>query len=147
GGDVRRLSAAVERTSEHPLAQAVMHRVRDERLSVPQAHDAKALPGRGLEAVVQGQVLVLGSSRLLRELGADAGRLDTEARRFEKQGRTISWLVRKDGDEAQLLGLLAFGDTIKASSRQAVERLRGLGIRTVMLTGDNRGSAQAGAEE
>ena len=96
---------------------------------------------------MQGQVLVLGSSRLLRELGADAGRLDTEARSFEKQGRTISWLVRKDGDEAQLLGLLAFGDTIKASSRQAVERLRRLGIRTVMLTGDNRGSAQAVADE
>jgi P-type Cu+ transporter len=145
--EVLRLSAALQRTSEHPLGHAVMKQVRAERLTVPQAHDAKALPGRGVEANVEGQLLVLGSSRLLRELRADAGGLVAEAQRLEQQARTISWLVRKDGDNAQLLGLLAFGDTVKASARQAVERLNRLGIRTVMVTGGNLASAQAVANE
>ncbi len=147
GDDVLRLSAALQKTSEHPLAHAVMDKIRAERLSVPEAHEAKALPGRGLEATVRGQVLALGSSRLLRELGVDAGPLAAEAVRLEGEGRTISWLVRKDGEGAQLLGLLAFGDSVKQSAKAAVARLHELGIQTVMLTGDNWGSARAVARE
>ncbi len=141
--EVLRLSAALQKSSEHPLARAVMDRVAAERLAVPEAHEARALPGRGLEASVGSQAFALGSTRLLGELGVDAGELATEATRLEGQGRTISWLIRKDSDKAQLLGLLAFGDTVKASAREAVERLHALGIRTVMLTGDNHGSAEA----
>ncbi len=145
--DVLRWSAALQQTSEHPLAHAVMAKVQEKRLDVPPAAGAKALPGRGLEANVAGQALVLGSSRLLRELGVDAGALAEEAARLEQEGRTISWLLRRDGNTAQLLGLLAFGDAVKASARSAVTRLQELGIRTVMLTGDNRGAAQAVARE
>ncbi|WP_322114252.1 heavy metal translocating P-type ATPase [Aquabacterium sp. A7-Y] len=137
------LAAALQKTSTHPLALAVLDRVRAERLAVPPVHEAKALPGRGLEGVVRGQTLVLGSSRLLHELGAEAGPLAAEAERLEGQGRTISWLVRRDAGQARMLGLLAFGDTIKVTARGAVDRLRELGIRTVMMTGDNRGSAEA----
>lgn len=140
---VLRLSAALQRTSEHPLAHAVMDKVRAERVSVPDARETKALPGRGLQAFVQGQLLVLGSTRLLKELAADAGALSLEAERLERDGRTISWLVRKNDDSAELLGLLAFGDTVKASARDAVQRLHALGVETVMLTGDNKGSAAA----
>jgi Cu+-exporting ATPase len=145
--EVLRLSAALQKTSEHPLAHAVMDKVRAERLAVPEAHGAKALPGRGLEASVRGKVLAIGSSRLLRELNADAASLADEAQRLEGEGRTISWLIRKENGNAELLGLLAFGDTIKASARQAVARLHELGVRTIMLTGDNRGSANAVAKE
>jgi P-type Cu+ transporter len=145
--EVLGLAAALQNTSEHPLAHAVMEKVRAQRLPVPEAHEATALPGRGLEATVRGHVLALGSSRLLRELGADTGTLAGEAERLEGEGRTISWLIRKESGQAELLGLLAFGDTIKASARQAVARLHELGIKTVMLTGDNRGSAQAVARE
>ncbi len=141
--DVLRLAASLQTTSDHPLAHAVMDAVRAERLAVPEARDARALPGRGLEATVDGQLLTLGSSRLLRELGLAAGALAAEATRLENEGRTISWLVRKDGDRAELLGLLAFGDAVKPAAQQAVARLHQLGIRTVMLTGDNRGSARA----
>ncbi len=70
-----------------------------------------------------------------------------EAARLEGDGRTVSWLMRKDGETAELLGLLAFGDAVKASARAAVARLHELGINTVMLTGDNRGSAAAVARE
>ena len=96
---------------------------------------------------MQGQTLVLGSSRLLRELAVDASGLASEAARLEQQGRTLSWLIRRDGEAAQLLGLLAFGDTVKAAARQAVARLQQLGVKTVMLTGDNRGAAHAVASE
>ena len=145
--DVLRLAAALQSTSSHPLAIAVLDNVRAARLPVPQVHDTKALPGRGVEGVVDGQRLALGSTRLLNELGMDGGRLLADAQRLERQGKTISWLVRTDEGNLQLLGLLAFGDTIKTSAHRAVERLHELGIRTVMLTGDNRGAAQAVAEE
>ena len=145
--EVLRLSAALQRSSDHPLARAVMDKAGEERVAVPEASDAKALPGRGVEATVRGEVLTLGSTRLLRELGVDAQALLGTARQFESQGRTISWLIRRNGDAAELLGLLAFGDTVKATARQAVARLQQLGVKTVMLTGDNRGSAEAVAKE
>ena len=145
--DVLRLSAALQMSSDHPLAHAVMTRVRADGLAVPQSQDAQALPGRGLEATVEGEVLALGSSRLLQELNADTGELAREAERLESEGRTISWLMRKSGDKAELLGLLAFGDTIKPAARRALERLHELGLQTVMLTGDNWGSARAVARE
>jgi len=149
--DVLSLSAALQQTSEHPLARAVMDKVRKEQLVVPQAHESQALPGRGLQANVRGQMLVLGSSRLLRELGVDRGSLAGDAERLEATGRTVSWLMRrevcKDVERTELLGLLAFGDAVKHSARAAVARLHELGIQTVMLTGDNQGSADAVARE
>ena len=145
--DVLLLSAALQQTSEHPLARAVMDKVWAEQLIVPQANESQALPGRGLQAIVRGQSLVLGSSRLLRELGVDSGALAGDAERLEAAGRTVSWLMRKDVERTELLGLLAFGDAVKASARDAVARLHELGIQTVMLTGDNRGSADAVARE
>jgi len=141
--DVLRLAAALQTRSAHPLAAAVADAVRARQLAVPPALDAKALPGRGLEATVLGEALALGSSRLLHELGVDAGPLAAQAESLERDGRTISWLIRTRGGSAELLGLLAFGDTLKPSARQAVDRLRQLGIRTALLTGDNRGSARA----
>ena len=144
--DVLRLAAALQKASSHPLAVAVLDKVRAERLPVPQAHGSKALPGRGVEGVVQGQTLALGSTRLLNELKVDAGALLQEAQRLERQGKTVSWLVRNDGARPELLGLLGFGDTIKPSAKRAIERLHELGIRTLMLTGDNLGSAQAVAK-
>ena len=145
--DVLSLSAALQQTSEHPLARAVMDKVRAEQLVVPQALESRALPGRGLEAVVNDRTLVLGSGRLLRELGVDSGALASDADRLEAAGRTVSWLMSKGAERTELLGLLAFGDAVKASARDAVARLHELGIETVMLTGDNHGSADAVARE
>ncbi len=145
--ELLRLSAALQQSSDHPLARAVLDKAREERVPVPEAQDAKALSGRGVEATVAGNALALGSTRLLRELGADAGALLPLALGFEGQGRTVSWLISRHGDTARPLGLLAFGDTVKPTARLAVARLQQLGVKTVMLTGDNRGSAQAVAKE
>ena len=147
GRELLALSAALQQTSEHPLARAVMDKVRAEQVVVPHAQQGQALPGRGLQATVDGRTLVLGSTRLMRELGVEAGALADDAERLEAAGRTVSWLMRKDADRNELLGLLAFGDPVKSSARDAVARLHRLGIETVMLTGDNRGSADAVARE
>lgn len=141
--EVLRLAAALQQTSSHPLARAVLDQAQAEGLAVADARDAKVLPGRGVEAVVQGQPLALGSTRLLEELGVAPGGLAAVAQRLEAQGQSVSWLVGTDAGAKRLLGLLAFGDTVKPTSRQAVDRLHRLGIRTVMLTGDNRGAADA----
>ena len=145
--DVLRRAGALQNVSEHPLARAVLDRARDEGLRLPAASLAKALPGRGVTATVEDAVLSLGSSRLLHELGVDPGALAHEATRLENEGRTISWLTRTTGHRVDLLGLLAFGDTVKPAARQAVARLQELGIRTLMLTGDNQGSARAVARD
>jgi Cu+-exporting ATPase len=71
------------------------------------------------------------------------GALADEARQLEEQGRTVSWLARRDGEGAVVAGLLAFGDTVKANARDTIARLHAQGRRTVMLTGDNEGSARA----
>jgi Cu+-exporting ATPase len=141
------LAAAVQEASEHPLARAVADKVRAEQLVVPASRDAQALPGRGVEATVDGRRLALGSSRLLREREVEPGALASEAARLEGQGRTLSWLLGRREQRWELLGLLAFGDTVKASAPAALARLRSLGIRTVMLTGDNAGSARAVAAD
>ena len=145
--EVLRLAAALQQNSDHPLARAVLDRALVDGLTLLEAHDARALPGRGVEAFVAGEQLTLGSSRLLDELGVDAAALADVAKVLEGQGRTVSWLMRRDGGKAELLGLLAFGDTVKPAARDAVARLHALGVKTVMLTGDNRGSAAAVARE
>jgi len=145
--EVLQLAAALQKTNDHPLAHAVMEKTRNHRITVPPAHEARALPGRGVAAIVGGRHLSLGSTRLMDEEGADPGGLRSVASRLEGEGRTISWLLARENQQSQVLGLLAFGDTIKPSSYAAVARLRELGIRTVMLTGDNQGSANAVAQK
>ena len=141
------LAAALQQTSTHPLALAVLDKVHAERLVVPEAQGGKALPGRGVEGEIGGRSVALGSTRLLQELGVDAGALAAAAERLQAQGRTVSWLVHRPAGRYELLGLLAFGDTVKADAKQAIARLHQLGIKTVMLTGDNRGAADAVGRE
>ncbi|MBC7858408.1 MAG: HAD-IC family P-type ATPase, partial [Burkholderiaceae bacterium] len=100
-----------------------------------------ALPGRGLSATVDGLDLLLGSTRLMQEQGVDLAPLAARADELERSGFTISWLAASK--PTRLLGLLAFGDQIKPGAQAGVARLHGLGLRTVMLTGDNQGSADA----
>ncbi len=135
-------SLALQAGSEHPLARAVLESPQAAGLTPLPASQVRAVPGRGMSAQVQGRSLHLGSLRFMQELGADTSALAAQAQRLQDEGRTVSWLA--DVTQApQLVGLLAFGDTPKASAARAVERLHGMGVRTVMLTGDNRGAAAA----
>lgn len=136
------LAASVQQGSEHPLARAVMDAAQAEGLVPMPVMELKALPGRGLAAKVNGMDLRLGSTRLMTELGIDITPLSARARELEQAGHTISWLAKSNAP-SQLLGLISLSDKLKESAHHAVTRLHGLGINTVMLTGDNRGSAHA----
>jgi P-type Cu+ transporter len=141
-----RLAASLQAGSEHPLARAVVHRAAEAGIAVPPAANIKAMPGRGIAGGAESRVLEFGSSRLLEERGASAGALAERASALEAEGRTISWLLDVPAAPAQVLGFIAFGDTVKPSAASSVAALRAAGLHTVMLTGDNAGSARvAGA--
>jgi Cu+-exporting ATPase len=116
-------------------------------LPAPQATAARAVPGRGVEADVDGRTLALGSTRWLNELGiALPPALASRAHELEAAGNTVSWLMRRDSPAPAALALIAFGDTVKPTARAAVERLARMGIRSVLVTGDNGGSAASVAK-
>ncbi|MES2887588.1 MAG: heavy metal translocating P-type ATPase [Pseudomonadota bacterium] len=139
-------SAAVQSHSEHPLGRAVVAAAHAQALKVSAAAEVQAVAGRGVAATVDGRALRLGSSRYMAELKVDLSALAARAAALASAGRTVSWLAdigSPHGEAPRLVGLLAFGDTVKPSAAQALQRLRALGLHTVLLTGDNRGSAQA----
>ena len=139
-------SAAIQAGSEHPLAKAVSALALKEQVSVAAATEVRAVAGRGMSAVVQGRELRLGSPRFMQELKVDVSAFAERAQALEAEGRTVSWLA--DVTSApQLLGLLAFGDTLKASAAPAIASLHALGIQTALVTGDNQGSAEAVAKQ
>ena len=139
-------TAAIQSGSEHPLAKAVTQLALKEQVSVPAASQVRAVAGRGMSAVVEGRELRLGSPRFMQELAVDLGGFAARAQALESEGRTVSWLADVTG-APQLLALLAFGDTIKPSAAPAVASLHALGIQTALVTGDNRGSAEAVAKQ
>jgi Cu+-exporting ATPase len=136
-------AAALQRGSEHPLARAVLDEAARRGIAPAPATDLSALRGRGIRGAIGGQVMHLGSGRLMQELGVDTTPLAAEARAREERGETVSWLAR--GREAA--GILTFRDPPKPTAAAAVARLRALGVRTLMLTGDGAGAARAVAAE
>lgn len=133
------LAASIQRGSEHSLATAVLDAASARHIDPLPATALSALPGRGLAAQVDGLELKLGSSRLMQELNVDMTPLAAQALSLENTGNTISWLA----SGSTLLGLFAFSDQVKPNAQAAIAHLHSLGIRTVMLTGDNQGSADA----
>jgi Cu+-exporting ATPase len=133
------LAASIQRGSEHSLATAVLDAAAARNITPLPATALSALPGRGLSAQVDGLDVKLGSTRLMQELNVDMAPLAAQAQLLENTGNTISWL----SSGSQLLGLFAFSDQVKPNAQAAIAHLHGLGIQTVMLTGDNQGSADA----
>lgn len=141
------LAAGIQHGSTHPLALAVLEAARDAGIEAAAAENITVLAGRGVRAAIDGAQLWLGSRRLMEELGVAADTLDTALAGKSTEGRTLSWLLRERDGERALLGALAFSDAIRESARIAIARLHALGLRTVMVTGDNLGSANRVAKE
>ncbi|MGJ7507196.1 heavy metal translocating P-type ATPase [Variovorax sp. GT1P44] len=141
-GALLRAGAAIQAGSEHPLARAVLTAAKNAAVDIPRASAVRAVAGRGMSAIVEGRELRLGSTRYMRELSVPLGRLDARATLLQSEGRTVSWLADVTA-RPTLIGLLAFGDTPKASAAEAIRRLHAQGIRTALISGDNRGSAEA----
>jgi Cu+-exporting ATPase len=133
------LAAAVQAGSEHPLAHAVREAATAQPLP---STAARALPGRGMEAEVAGQALVMGNRRLMEDAGADLSPLAEAERALLAEGRTLAWLAHRDG---RLIALFGFGDALKPQAAEAVAALRRMDIRTALLSGDNEAAARAAA--
>jgi P-type Cu+ transporter len=140
------LSAAIQAGSEHPLAKAVTTLALKEQVNVSAASQVRAVAGRGMSALVERRELRLGSPRFMQDLKVDVSEFAERAQALEAEGRTVSYLADVSG-APQLLGLLAFGDTLKPTAAPAVASLHALGIQTALVTGDNQGSAQAVAKQ
>ena len=141
--ELLRLAASAERGSEHPLGQAIYDRAKGEGLDLVEPQEFKAIPGFGIRAVVEGREILLGNLRLMQERGIDVTGMRERAETLSGEGKTPMF-VAADG---QLLGIVAVADTVKPHSKAAVAVLHRLGIEVVMITGDNRRTAEAIARQ
>ena len=137
--ELLRLAASVERASEHPLARAIADAAAERAIALAPVTDFEAPSGKGVTGTVEGRPVALGNAAFLAELGIAAGALASDAERLRHDGATVV-LVAID---RRLAGAIAIADPIKATTPEALAALRRLGIRVVMLTGDNRTTAQA----
>jgi P-type Cu+ transporter len=142
-GEILALAAAVERGSEHPLAEAIVTRAVADEVPRRAAEAFEALPGHGVTARVDGQVVLLGHARLLAERGIALDGLGLEASRLEAEGKTPVFVAV--GGHAR--GLIAAADRLKPEAPAAVAALRALGLEVIMLTGDSRRTADAIAQQ
>lgn len=136
-----KLAASMEKPSEHPLAEAVVNFANEKRLAVPEAESFLSLPGRGVTAVIDGTEYAAGNMALLKEfLGKETpGEAARLGEALAEEGKTPLYFASR----TQVLGIIAVADTVKPTSRQAIEELKAMGIDVVMLTGDNKRTAEA----
>lgn len=137
--DLLRLAASLERSSEHPLAAAIVGAAKERGLKLADAEDFDAPTGKGVIGTVEGRKVALGNSRLMQDVSASLGRFGSMAEEFRRDGQTAMF-VAVDGAVAGIIGV---ADPIKASTEKAIKDLRSDGVRVVMLTGDNRTTADA----
>lgn len=145
---VLQLAASLQSGSEHPLAKAVLNAA--PHLSLLAAVDVQAISGKGITGTVDGKKLYLGSTRLMDDLNVSLSALKARAAVLESEGYSVSWLAQARpmmNFSPKLLGILAFGDALKASAGAAVGRLARQGVTTVLISGDNQGSASRVASQ
>jgi len=141
--EVLQLAASAEHTSEHPLGEAVVKAALEKKLELSPSSDFNAIPGQGIEAMVDGKKLLLGNLTLMKERGFSLNVLEKEAAELLEGGKTVMFL----GRDSQVAGIIALADTLKPGAREALQALHKMGIETAMLTGDNRRTAEAIARE
>jgi Cu+-exporting ATPase len=137
--DVLRLAAAVERASEHPLARAVVDAASERGIAVPEASAFAAPTGKGVTATVEGRRIVIGNAAMFAESGISTTALDAEAERLRGDGATAVFVAV----DAKAAGVIAIADPVKSTTPEALHALADEGVRVVMLTGDNKTTAQA----
>ncbi|WP_203333505.1 heavy metal translocating P-type ATPase [Planococcus beigongshangi] len=137
------LVGAAEKQSEHPLAQAIVEGIQEKGIELGKVQYFEAVPGYGIQATVSGQGVLVGTRKLMQQYGIDVSAVLPEMEAMESDGKT-AMLAAVNG---QYAGLVAVADTIKETSRGAIERLHKMGIKVIMMTGDNERTAQSIAKE
>lgn len=137
------LLASAEKGSEHPLAEAIVSYAKEKSLEFLEVDHFEAIPGRGINATIDGKELFVGNRKLMSEKGIQTNEAETNLAQFEKEGKT-AMLISVDNE---LRGVVAVADTVKDTAQQAIQKLHELGIEVAMLTGDNKRTAQAIAKQ
>lgn len=133
------IAASLEKGSEHSLAEAIVKKAEEKKIKLQKVTGFKAIPGHGIEGLIDGKTVLLGNRKLMEREGVEVGSWKLEAEKLEEQGKTVMML----GVDGKLAGLIAVADQPKATALEAIERLHKMGIETVMITGDNARTAEA----
>lgn len=138
--EVLQVAASLEKQSEHPLAEAIYGYAQEEDIELTTVHDFSAVPGHGVQGSVNGVIYYLGNRKMMTDIAkVSPEKINRKLARLEEAGKTAMMLASKE----TLLGIVAVADTVKASSKSAVERLQKLGLDVYMITGDNERTAKA----
>ncbi|MEB8801732.1 heavy metal translocating P-type ATPase [Bacillus cereus] len=141
--ELLRLVGAAERNSEHPLAEAIVEGIKEKKIDIPSSETFEAIPGFGIESVVEGKHLLIGTRRLMKKFNIDIEEVSKSMEALEREGKT-AMLIAIDKEYA---GIFAVADTVKDTSKAAIARLKKMGLDVVMITGDNTQTAQAIAKQ
>ncbi|WP_425413720.1 heavy metal translocating P-type ATPase [Salinicoccus carnicancri] len=141
--DTLRLLASAEKGSEHPLAEAIVSYATEHDIELADVDDFNAIPGRGIEAVIDGRRILVGTRKLMAENNMDTGDLEDSMSQFEHDGKT-AMIISVDG---RVKGIVAVQDTVKETAKEAIKSLHDQGLEIIMLTGDNGSTASAIARQ
>ncbi|MGH0431429.1 heavy metal translocating P-type ATPase [Bacillus hominis] len=137
--EILKLVGAAEKNSEHPLAEAIVEGIKEKGIDIPSSETFEAIPGFGIESVVEGKQLLIGTRRLMKKFNIDIEEVSKSMEELEREGKT-AMLIAIDKEYA---GIVAVADTVKDTSKAAIARLKKMGLDVVMITGDNTQTAQA----
>ncbi|PFM13425.1 copper-translocating P-type ATPase [Bacillus cereus] len=141
--EILRLVGAAEKNSEHPLAEAIVEGIKEKKIDMPSSETFEAIPGFGIESVVEGKQLLIGTRRLMKKFDIDIEEVSKSMEELEREGKT-AMLIAINKEYA---GIVAVADTVKDTSKAAIARLKKMGLDVVMITGDNTQTAQAIAKQ
>ena len=128
-----------QKNSEHPLAEAIVEGIKEKKINIPSSETFEAIPGFGIESVVEGKQLLIGTRRLMKKFNIDIEEVSKSMEELEREGKT-AMLIAINKEYA---GIVAVADTVKDTSKAAITRLKKMGLDVVMITGDNTQTAQA----
>jgi len=137
--EMLKIAASAEKGSEHPLADAIVEEAKKRKLELYDVFDFNAIPGQGLEAIINNKKYYLGNLRLIIEKNIVVGNFEKESEKLAEEGKTPLYFA----DEKRVLGIIAVADVVKATSKRAIKEFEAMGIEVVMLTGDNKKTAEA----
>lgn len=141
--EILKLVGAAEKNSEHPLAEAIVEGIKEKGIDIQSSETFEAIPGFGIESVVEGKKLLIGTRRLMMKFNIDIEEVSKSMEELEREGKT-AMLIAIDKEYA---GIVAVADTVKDTSKAAIARLKKMGLDVVMITGDNTQTAQAIAKQ
>ncbi len=141
--ELLRISASAERGSEHPLGEAIIKYAEEKAIKLVETSGFSAIPGHGIKVTVDKMEVLLGNLKLMKERGVSLGNFEDESHRLANEGKTPMYIAI----DGKLAGIIAVADTVKETSKKAIERLHQMGIKVAMITGDNHRTAKAIAEQ